>query len=290
MQRLFKRQERAVVPVLPDGNSALIAMWLHGRPETTQAAYRSDITRLLGFLEDKPLNSVTLPDLQRFADSLADLAPGSQARILKACKSILTFGCKTMPQFFPINAGAALRMPKAEGKLAQRILSESEVLTMIQQEPEARNRLILRLLYISGVRRAELCSARWRDLQERPEARAGQITVFGKGSKERAVVLTPGVWGMLQQYSRCVISEPGYLIFNLSASQIYRIVREAARRAGIEKPVSPHWMRHAHASHALDRGAPISLVQATLGHESVQTTGKYLHARPGESSSKYLPS
>ena len=51
----------------------------------------------------------------------------------------------------------------------------------------------------------------------------------------------------------------------------------------------PHWMRHAHASHALDRSAPIHLVQATLGHASVSTTGRYLHARPTESSSFYLP-
>jgi site-specific recombinase XerD len=53
--------------------------------------------------------------------------------------------------------------------------------------------------------------------------------------------------------------------------------------------VSPHWLRHAHASHALDHHAPIHLVQATLGHASVSTTGRYLHARPTESSSFYLP-
>jgi site-specific recombinase XerD len=52
--------------------------------------------------------------------------------------------------------------------------------------------------------------------------------------------------------------------------------------------VSAHWLRHAHASHALDRGAPIHLVQATLGHRSVATTSWYLHARPGESSAGYL--
>jgi site-specific recombinase XerD len=52
--------------------------------------------------------------------------------------------------------------------------------------------------------------------------------------------------------------------------------------------VSPHWLQHAHGSHALDRGAPIHLVQATLGHASVATTGKYLHARPKESSSRFL--
>ena len=52
--------------------------------------------------------------------------------------------------------------------------------------------------------------------------------------------------------------------------------------------ISPHWLRHAHASHALDHGAPIHLVQATLGHSSVATTSAYLHARPGDSSARYL--
>jgi integrase/recombinase XerD len=65
-------------------------------------------------------------------------------------------------------------------------------------------------------------------------------------------------------------------------------VRQAARRAGLALPVSPHWLRHAHASHALDRGAPLHLVQATLGHTSIATTGRYLHARPRESSSRFL--
>ena len=70
---------------------------------------------------------------------------------------------------------------------------------------------------------------------------------------------------------------------------VLRIVRQSARTAGIALPVSPHWFRHAHASHALDRGAPIHLVQATLGHASITTTGRYLHARPNDSSSRFLP-
>ncbi|MBK9129438.1 MAG: tyrosine-type recombinase/integrase [Phycisphaerales bacterium] len=68
----------------------------------------------------------------------------------------------------------------------------------------------------------------------------------------------------------------------------HRIVARAARVAGLEKDVSPHWFRHAHASHALDRGCPIHLVQSDLGHASVSTTGQYLHARPGDGSSRYL--
>jgi integrase/recombinase XerD len=75
----------------------------------------------------------------------------------------------------------------------------------------------------------------------------------------------------------------------LDVSQFRRIVYAARRRAGLEQKVSPHWMRHAHAAHALDRSAPIHLVQATLGHASVSTTSRYLHARPTESSSFYLP-
>src|SRR5260370_33712516 len=62
------------------------------------------------------------------------------------------------------------------------------------------------------------------------------------------------------------------------------MVRAAADRAGIAiGKVSPHWMRHAHATHALDNGEPISLVQQTLGHKSVATTGRYLHVRPNTS-------
>jgi len=67
-----------------------------------------------------------------------------------------------------------------------------------------------------------------------------------------------------------------------------RIVQAAAKRAGLEVHVSPHWLRHSHATHALERGAPIHLVAATLGHASVATTGKYLHARPTDSSARYL--
>jgi site-specific recombinase XerD len=69
---------------------------------------------------------------------------------------------------------------------------------------------------------------------------------------------------------------------------VERIVTKAAVRAGVEGKVSPHWLCHSHATHALDRGAPIHLVQATLGHALVAPIGRYLHARPTDSSSKYL--
>ena len=76
--------------------------------------------------------------------------------------------------------------------------------------------------------------------------------------------------------------------FRLSARMAQVIIDQVRLRAGILKKVSPHWLRHAHASHALDRGAPIHLVQSTLGHVSVATTGKYPHSRPQESSGRFL--
>ena len=75
----------------------------------------------------------------------------------------------------------------------------------------------------------------------------------------------------------------------LDESQIWQIVRKASERAGIDKDVCYHRLRHDHASHALDRGTPIHLVQAALGHPSISTTGKYLHARPTDSCGSYLP-
>ena len=66
------------------------------------------------------------------------------------------------------------------------------------------------------------------------------------------------------------------------------IVKEAAERAGVNPAASIHWLRHAHASHAIHKGVPITLVSATLGHADLKTTSVYAHARPGESSCRYL--
>ena len=74
----------------------------------------------------------------------------------------------------------------------------------------------------------------------------------------------------------------------LNRSQVHRIVKRAAKRAKLPPAISAHYRRHAHASHALDRGAPVHVVQATLGHASLTTTTRYTHVRPGDSSARYL--
>jgi site-specific recombinase XerD len=119
----------------------------------------------------------------------------------------------------------------------------------------------------------------------------------GEGKCDPLVQLPAAVWKLLTELrsERPGEDEPVFVSRKrrgggrLQPLAVLRIVRAAARRAGIALPVSPHWFRHAHASHALDRGAPIHLVQATLGHASITTTGRYLHARPKDSSSRFLP-
>ena len=274
--------------VQADNDSQVITLWLHGRPTTTQRAYAYEVQGLMAAV-NKPLVHITLGDLQGYFSSLENLAPATRARAINAAKSLFSFALRI--GYLAFNPCAALKSPKIKNTLAERILSEAEVHRLMALEPNPRNQVLLRLLYAGGLRVSEICGLKWRDLQEREDA--GQITVYGKGGKTRAVLLSVNTWtdlitlkGQASPDSPVFSSRKGK--GHLHPSQVKRIVEAAATRAGIEAPVSPHWLRHAHASHALDRGAPIHLVQATLGHASVATTGKYLHARPEDSSARYL--
>jgi integrase/recombinase XerD len=282
------RELVAEPPERASSDAHLIELWLHGRSSHTQRAYRADVERFRAGA-GKPLALITLADLQEFANSLGELSAASRYRCLSSVKSLLAFGHRI--GYLPFDVGRVLRLPSVRHSLAERILPEADLHRMLSLEPDERNRVLLLLFYASGVRRGEVAGLRWQDLQATNDG--GQITVFGKGGKTRSVQLPVSVWKQLQEMrGEGRADDPVFPSRKggepVTDSGIWRIVKQAARRAGIEVPVSPHWLRHAHASHALDRGTPIHLVQATLGHASITTTGRYLHARPKESSSRYL--
>jgi integrase/recombinase XerD len=263
-------------------------LWLHGRSAHTQRAYRADAKSFRRFVR-KSLTKVTLGDLQDFADSLSEgLEPASKHRRLSSVKSL--FGFAHRLGYLPFDVAAPLRLPVLRDRLAERILTEEEVHRMLILERNPRDHALIALLYASAVRVSECCALTWRDVQQRAEG--GQITVLGKGAKTNTILLPSSVWARV--VSLCGEASDDAPVFksrngaHLHPSQVRRIVAKAAKRARIEKAVSPHFLRHSHASHALDRGAPIHLVQATLGHSNVATTGRYLHTRPTESSSIYL--
>lgn len=281
------QDETAIAALHVASDDHLISLWLHGRSAGTQRAYAADVMAFRDYVQT-PLRSVKLGDLQAFQDSLADLSTASQARKLSAVKSLLSFGQKT--GYLVLNVGAPVRLPKIKQTLAERILDEDAVLHMLALERNLRNKALLRLLYLGGLRISEACGLKVRDLQVSRDS--GQITVFGKGGKTRVVLLKPSIWADLAMMRG---NDPEAPVFrsregggHLDPSQVHRIVKIAAKRAGLSDAVSAHWLRHAHVSHALDRGAPAHLVQATVGHASLTTTSRYAHARPTDSSSKYL--
>ena len=281
------QQVPALPPTQADDDGQMVRLWLaRSASANTRRNYEREARRFLAHV-GKPLGSVRIGDLQDYVASRS----GSSATVAlaaSALKSLFTFAQEV--GFLRFNIGAAVKVPPIKNTLAERIMPEADALLMIRQEPHLRNRVLLTVLYGGGLRISEVCGLRWRDLVVRDEA--GQATIFGKGGKTRVVLLSVATWKVLSALRG--EAEPDAPVFRsrkggaLDPSAVHRVVKAAVARAGLPAEISAHWLRHAHASHSLDRGAPIHLVQATLGHASVATTGRYLHARPSESSARFL--
>lgn len=286
---LAKTDSTTPVYRIPSGAIApekIVQLWLHGKSIHTQEFYLRIALALLARVQ-KPLQWLTLEDVQSFANYLdsTGLAKSSQKTYLSAVKSLLTFASKTgMIQF---NVGAALKPPPAKDCLSQKILSEETVHRMIANEPSQRNCLILKLFYYGGLRVSELISLTWGDLND------GCLTVYGKGGKTRVIRLPDFLVSELLAFknyssndSPMFQSRKGHKA--LRRETVTQLVKDAAVRIGANPQASAHWLRHCHATHSLSKGAPLPLVQQTLGHSNIATTSKYLHARPDQSSSLFL--
>ena len=135
-------------------------MWLHGRPARTVALYGNVYERLAAHVA-KPLEHVTVRDLQSYADSLEGLKPRTVALHVSALKSLLTFAQRI--GFLTFNVGTVIRPPKVASDLSQRILPEEDIQRMLHLEPSPRNRVLLDLLYFAGLRVGEVVMLCWRD-------------------------------------------------------------------------------------------------------------------------------
>lgn len=271
----------------PLTNTELIDLWLHGKSKNTVDGYRGYAERFFSHV-NKHLSDCTLMDFQLWVMTLSS-SDNSKRVAVGSIKSLFSFAKQL--GMVSANLGILVKSPKAKNRLAERILTQEEVQLLINSTTNERDHSIVRLLYFAGLQVSELCSLKWRDLKSRGDG--GQITVFGKGNKTRTVLVGAGIWreiNSLKNYAKhddpVFVSGKGG---HLCRSMVFHIVKNAAAGAGIEGNVSPHWLRHSHASHSLDRGAPIHLLQKTLGHSSVAITEMYLHARPTDSSGLYLP-
>lgn len=278
----------ALVPVQASSDGEMIALWLGTfRSPNTRGAYGHDTALFMAFAL-VPLAAVTVRIIQAFALTLDHLAPATAARRLSAIKSLIALAHRL--GYLPFDVGAPIQLPAVKDRLAEKLLSEWQVQRLLELERGIRNGALLRLIYSAGLRVSEACSLCWRDLMPRDDA--GQITVMGKGGRTRVILLPAGIWARLSTLRGN--AGPDGPVFRsrqggaLDRAQVYNIVKAAAKRAKLPAAVSTHWLRHAHVSHALDRKAPIHVVQATVGHASLETTSRYAHARPDDSSARYL--
>lgn len=278
----------------------IVRLWLDAkRSAHTRRSYARDMALFNEFLAALPtsgaaprpyqLSEVTVAHIEAFyrAMATARVPPRTIARRLSAVKSLLTFAQQT--GYLHFNVGTVVKLPAFAHDVAARILSESEVHACIYAAPEGRTRTLIRFMYYTGARVSEAVAVRWEHLTHRDDRFI--VCLFGKGGKTRHVPVPLSLRSQLEELRKNNIS--GYVFetrggHRLSEKDAWRFVEQAARAAGITRRVSPHFLRHSHASHALRRGADIHVVQKTLGHSNIRTTADYLHLERGESSAMYL--
>jgi integrase/recombinase XerD len=265
----------------------LITMWLHGKSQTSQKTYNSTVKQFLAFV-GKGLRELKLEDVQLWSSSLEMRYSATTVKNkVNAVKSLLSFGQKI--GYLQFNVGSAVTTPNAKDTLSYRILSHEDVLKLIKATSCQRDRIMLSVAYKCGLRRAEVLGLTWSDLQ--PRGDGGQATVYGKGGKTRTVLIPRKLWGELMSLPRSRKTEAVFVSRNggsIKPTRLHYIIKEASREAGISEKASSHWLRHSHATEAIERGCDLHLLQQSLGHSSLAVTSKYLHTRPDQSSSQFF--
>jgi len=273
-----------------------VELWLEalaverGLSPRTLEAYRGDLLRAGGWLErsgTSPLHAVRAGELTAYLRELhkAGSDPRSIARALSALRGFFAFrvaeGDRADDPTVHLEAPKRLcRLPK--------VLDESEVLRLLAapdlETPEGvRDRTMIELLYATGLRVSELVGLRLAQLR----LDSGFLVAFGKGSKERIVPVGEAAEGWVRRYLAEV--RPRFArgrhdaVFvtrrggGMTRQAFWKRLKGHGRAAGIERPLSPHVLRHSFATHLLEHGADLRSVQAMLGHADISTTEIYTH-------------
>lgn len=269
------------------------AIWLEeGLGEQTRSAYRSDLLRLAAWLDERPV-AVSLVAASR-TDLLGwmsqALAQGRKSSTAARRLSCLRRFYRYLLREQIISEDPTLRIdsPRQPQRLPD-ALSEEEVEALLSEPDveiplELRDRAMLEILYGCGLRVTELVTLR----VDQVNLRQGVVRVTGKGGKDRLVPLGEEAVDWLLSYlnqGRDVLLKgqasddlfPGNRARAMTRQTFWHRVKRYAARAGIHKPLSPHTLRHAFATHLLNHGADLRVVQMLLGHADLSTTQIYTH-------------
>lgn len=263
-----------------------------GLSSNTLAAYTDDLQKLLEFLPSEKITDfrdITTDDIHQFMASLTDIGihARSQARILSGIRSFFRF--LYLEKEITQDPTELIESPKI-GQHLPDILTTEEIDLLINSidlttTEGQRNRAIMETLYSCGLRVSELCQLKLSDLF----LNEGFIKVKGKGNKERLVPISRKAIKEIRLwfYDRNGIQiRPSYEDFvflsfrrgkPLSRIMVFHIIKTAAENVQLKKTISPHSFRHSFATHLLEGGANLRVIQAMLGHESISTTEIYMH-------------
>ncbi|MDR1482622.1 MAG: tyrosine recombinase XerC [Synergistaceae bacterium] len=274
-----------------------------GRSKNTTVNYAVDLAQFADYLESAGISSAKELDRACLRGFLRELSGYgfSRSSIARKLSSLRGF-TKYLSSAGVVEGdpGTGLRGPKAEQSVPRAIAYEDIMKMMDETEKtskkSARDRLILELLYGAGLRVNELVSLRWDDvdIEER------ELRVTGKGSKERRAYFGKPARDLLRQWrdnaaSKGHATEGDFPVFypekagapRLTERTVHRMIVAVSRRVALYG-VTPHTMRHSFATHMLERGAPLRVIQELLGHESLATTQKYLKVTVEQMKKSYL--
>jgi integrase/recombinase XerC len=248
-------------------------------------AYRRDLQALADWAESQNIGDVATLQAAQLRAFIADehrrgLTPKSLQRRLSACRSFYQWLLRHGR--IAANPASALRAPKAARKLPQ-VLDVDEAVQLVEVPTDAplgqRDRALLELLYSSGLRVSELCALRWHDL----DLAEGQVTVLGKGSKQRMVPVGSHARAALEAWRAESAAKADAPVFPgrggkpITPRAVQLRLRQLAQRQGLFKRVHPHLLRHTFASHVLESSGDLRGVQELLGHADLGTTQIYTH-------------
>lgn len=261
-----------------------------GYSDNTRDAYVTDVSKLLNALAAADIDptKATVDDLRTFMGDLHDLGimPRSCARILSGIKNFYRY--LRLEGIMETDPTELLESPSVGSRLPS-VLSLEEIDALIAAMEDThtgrRNRAIVETMYGCGLRVSELCALQISHI----DFRNAVMLIRGKGSKERLVPVNEVALTRIKNYVDTdrndvpIVSADADTVFlnsrgrHLSRVMIFYILRDAAARAGIRTPLSPHTLRHSFATHLLEGGANLRSIQQMLGHESIATTQIYLH-------------
>ena len=262
-----------------------------GLSPRTVEAYTRDVSALVTLARERSIRDPRDVEYGLLRDHVAGLAEAGRApsTIARAISSIRGYFRFLIEEDVVDADPTELLEPPRRGRPLPSVLSVPEVEAVLgavtPDEPAAfRDRAILEMLYGCGLRVSELCALRTRDV----DLDEGLVRAFGKGAKERLIPLGADARAATRRYLRELRprldqgGSDGRVFLNrrggpLSRMGVWKILRRYVERAGIEKQVTPHTLRHSFATHLLEGGADLASVQEMLGHADISTTEIYTH-------------